>query len=105
MPSVVLGNTAPIEPVKIDEASDAVTRVPRPDLGNQETIWRIPGDESLANVTRLVTEGWSSHHSDAPPAWVESDDPLVAEILSREFECPIGRPKDWVVGPQEEVEE
>jgi hypothetical protein len=42
-----------------------------------------------------VVRTFSSHHSTEPPAWVESDDPALAELVSRHFGCPIGRPNNW----------
>lgn len=104
MPNIILGNTSVIEPVKPDAATTEVERVPRPDLGNQETIWRVPDDEPLHLIVQMVTSAWYTHHSDDVPAWVESDDDLIASLIGREFDCPVGRPKDWSTGPQEDTE-
>jgi hypothetical protein len=98
MPSLVLGNTAPIEAIKVDEGSDEVVRHPRPDLGNTTTVFSPAEHLGLGQILTLVSSVYASHHSDDPPAWVESDDPGLADALAREFDCPVGRPDDWVEG-------
>jgi hypothetical protein len=34
-------------------------------------------------------------HSDAAPAWVESDNKALATVLSETMGCRIGKPRDW----------
>lgn len=95
MPTIVLGNTAPIEAVKANDETDAVTRVARPDLGNQITTFNVPDNIGVGEALQTVSSIFASHHSDNKPSWVESDDEVVAQVLSREFGCPVGRPNDW----------
>jgi hypothetical protein len=95
MATIVLGNTAPVQPVKVDDKTDAITRVARPDLGNTITTFEVPDSVGIGVALQTVSSVFASHHSDAPPAWVESDDKVVAEALSRQFGCPVGRPNDW----------
>jgi hypothetical protein len=51
--------------------------------------------EFIGNITARGRGVWDNH-SNAPPAWVESDNEAVAIILSAQYGCPIGRPEDWV---------
>jgi hypothetical protein len=101
MPTIVLGNTAPIQAVKADDGSTAVERVPRPDLGNTVTTFEVPDSVGVGEALQTVSSVFASHHSDEKPAWVESDDEVVAQALSREFGCPVGRPNDWDTTPVE----
>lgn len=96
MPHLVLGNTAPIEARKLDENTTDVERVSRDDLGQTETTFDIPAEWSLSRQIDVVRSVYLSHHSDEPPAWVEStNDPEFAEIIAKEFDVPVGRPDDW----------
>jgi hypothetical protein len=95
MPTIVLGNTAPIQAVKVDDESTAVERVARPDLGKTITTFDVPDSVGVGEALQTVSSVFASHHSDEKPAWVESDDEVVAQALSREFGCPVGRPNDW----------
>jgi len=97
MTVIALGNTAPIEPVKVDDTT-AVERVARPELGNQVTVFDVPDSVDVGQALLTVSQVFASHHSDAPAAWVESDDETVAAILARQYNCPVGRPTDWVEG-------
>jgi hypothetical protein len=95
MPVIHLGNTAPIEPVKVDESSTTVERVPRPELGNQITTFDVPNDLGAGEVLTLVSKVFQSHHSDEKPAWIESDNAAIRDALASEFGCPTERPADW----------
>jgi hypothetical protein len=94
MATIVLGNTAPIEARKIKSDSLEVTRIP---IANSEatTTFSTPGHLGVGEALQTVSAVFKSHHSDATPAWVESDDVLFADALSKEFGCPIGRPDGW----------
>lgn len=105
MPTIVLGNTAPIQAVKVDDESTAVERVPRPDLGKTVTTFDVPDSVGVGEALQTVSSVFASHHSDEKPAWVESDDEVVAQALSREFGCPVGRPNDWDAAPAAETTE
>jgi hypothetical protein len=40
---------------------------------------------------------WSKHaEARSKPTWVESDEPLLAQMLAKHYGCPIGRPAGWV---------
>jgi hypothetical protein len=95
MAIIALGNSAVIEAVKTDETTDAIERVARPDLGQQVTTFNVPDNVGIGEALQTVAKVFASHHSDEPPAWVESDDEDFASALSKQFNCPIGRPNDW----------
>lgn len=92
MATIVLGNTAPIEPVKVSEDSTEIRRVPRPDLAPTETEFRTDNDLNSVEVLQIAGV-FRSHHSDADASWVSSDDSKIEALLAAEFDCPIGRPR------------
>lgn len=102
MATIILGNTAPIEAVKVDNTT-AIERIPRPDLGNTVTIFDVPNNIGAGETLTTVSSIFKSHHSNSNPAWVESDDEILALALGREFSCPIGRPEDWTENAPEEI--
>ena len=103
--TLLLGNTAVVE-VRTNEDPKTGERLPderidRSDLGNRTTTVRFPQDVPLDTRVQHVRELWP-YHSDADgPEWVESDDdPLLAELVARNFTtethtCTVGRPKGW----------
>lgn len=95
MARVELGNTAPIEPVKVLEEETDVIRVPLEGISKTETIFELPEDWDLSESIDVVKKVFASHHSDDDPAWVESDNEVLALALSQDLDCPIGRPEDW----------
>lgn len=94
MATIQLGNTAPIEPVKVDPNSTEVNRVP---MGASEAIttFSVPDHIGVGQALTSVSSVFRSHHSDEAPAWVESDDEVLASALAREFDIPVGRPDGW----------
>lgn len=80
---VQLGNTAPVE--VIDGARRA--------LGGPEvaTVVVLPDDATPAGAFVDVTSprGVWVQHSDQPPAWVASDNGVLAQLLSSHYGCPI----------------
>lgn len=56
----------------------------------------LTSEEIFKTVTETQSGGgfWVAH-STQPPAWVESNDPGLAESISAHYGCPIGRPHDW----------
>jgi hypothetical protein len=56
-----------------------------------QTMW--PLGEQMAAVRTHV----GMHFADRP-TWVESDDLLIAELIAREYDCRVGRPKSWRTG-------
>jgi hypothetical protein len=55
------------------------------------TMWTI--DEQLRTVREFVGQMFAES-----PSWVESDDQLLAQLVAREYGCPVGRPKGWEIG-------
>lgn len=69
---------------------------PAPLAGNRVTYVGVPGHNSLLDAFVTITAGtgvWANQ-SFAPPAWVESDSPALAQMLAEHYGCPIGRPDD-----------
>ena len=85
MPIVYLGNTSPLGSF-VEGDTTAVTTV------------HANEPNRLANVAAIKSL-WPNH-SDAPPAWVESEDTRLAEDIADLFSdethtCDIGKPKVW----------
>lgn len=106
-PTVVhLGNTAPIEPqpgASIDgegvERTALVLDNGRED-NNTITTLSVPAGMRLSEALVSVSNAYRTHHSDDPPEWVVSSEPLLARLLAEEFtseghECIVGRPDSW----------
>lgn len=95
MPTVLLGNTAVTVPVTEaqavthsgDEAPPAPKAVDAPELGQQITTIALPAESTIADVVAC----WAAHSS-ADPAWVESDDDVLAGQVAEHYGCPIGCP-------------
>ena len=95
MPTVLLGNTAVTVPVTEaqavthsgDEAPPAPNAVQAPELGQQITTIALPAESTIADVVACCTA-----HSSADPAWVESDDDVLAAQVAEHYGCPIGCP-------------
>lgn len=109
MPQVVLGNTAPLNARKPDPASDAVETSPLEiDNGREdnwtETTFVVPADRAIDAALAEIRSAWTRNHSDDSPAWVESDDPVLAQFIARAWATPdhevlVGKPKGWDHGP------
>lgn len=88
MPRVVLGNKAALD------RGIAMT-------GHRITSLDVPAGYSDSEVVNAVADPrdglWVRHSSDPGPAWVESDDEGVADLLAAHYGCPVGRPKSWKV--------
>jgi hypothetical protein len=98
MPVARLGNVAVREVIGADDDGTPIHRRYR---GQSTTEIQLPGDEEAwTHDERVRTvahdDGHWRAHSSKPPAWVESDDPVLAAALAAEFGCPIGRPAGWV---------
>lgn len=89
MPTVTLGNTAPIETRKPDDSVLEFERVPREDIGETYTVFSVPEGTSLIESVTTITRAFDGHHSDDAAAWVESDDPILAEALAQHYKCEI----------------
>lgn len=99
MPTVRLGNESVVEHVKPDEGTNESVARARKDLGQRVTtmsVNEVDGEdrESRAMNLSMVVRLWDMH-SDKPPAWVESDDELLEQLVAGQFGCPQGRPKSW----------
>lgn len=95
MTIVYLGNTAVREVIGADDDGAPIHRR----YSGQSTVISTV-DDSYTDEEKLRTfvhdDGHWSRHSSRPPAWVESDDPVLADGLAANYGCPIGRPTDWV---------
>lgn len=104
MAVINLGNTSVLEPFKQDEATDTFDVRPRPDLGQRVHQIGIPPsmqfEEAMGHIRRFIGASFGE-----PPAWVESDDPILETLIAREYDCPVGRPKNWVEGVVDEADD
>jgi hypothetical protein len=106
--TILLGNTAPVESVRIEdpETGDSVVeRNDRSDLGNTITTVTLPDDPpmKLVEVLQAVQNLWPWHSDADGPEWVESDDSVLAGHIADHFttdthESVVGRPKGWKEG-------
>ena len=93
MPTVTLGNVSPREFHDIDTApADAVphpdfpgkaVRVLDPAVSHTTTII-IPDGYSLGQAIQTVEAAWP-YHSDQPPGWALSDDPVLQMLVQHTF--------------------
>lgn len=102
MAYLTLGNVSVVESYKEDEGTNVTKLRARKDLGKQITTMSLNETDiddrpSRAMNLTMAIRFWEQH-SDKPPAWVESDDRLLAELIADHFGCDIGRPKKWSVG-------
>lgn len=102
MPTVLLGNESVTEPYKPDEGTDETLIRPRADLGRRVTAMNLNEVDGVDNPSRgmnltLAIRFWAQH-SDQPPAWVESDDDLLAALIADHYGCELGRPENWKEG-------
>jgi hypothetical protein len=85
MPTVLLGNTAPLdrgEPLD----GPVITTISAPDDASDIEVLKAIDDPG---------DGCWPRHSSERPAWVESDVPDLAEFLGQHLGCRVGRPKGW----------
>ena len=97
MPHIELGNTSPIDAKKVSPDSLEVTRVPVP-VSQAVTHHHVPDDWNLGDILTGITNVFRSHHSDAPPAWVDGDDELIVKALAQQYGVPVGKPAGWGEG-------
>jgi hypothetical protein len=102
MPVLTFGNASVVESYKPDPGVNATELQARKDLGRQVTTMHlneVDGEDRPSRAMNLSMAGrlWSQH-SDRPPAWVESDDELLAALVADDLGCPVGRPKTWKMG-------
>jgi hypothetical protein len=67
-------------PVELDSAED-----------ERATVVTFPDETDLLEAFTNVThpQGAWVHHSDSPPSWVSSDDDMLAQMLARQYGCPV----------------
>lgn len=109
MPVVAFGNESVVETYKPDEGTNATKLRHRKALGRRITTMHLnevdgppPGPAAAAWEERpstsmnvaMAIRFWAGE-SDKAPAWVESTDELLAQLLAQHFDCPVGRPKSW----------
>jgi hypothetical protein len=92
MPTHVwLGNHQAVEVTRDDK--DQLVRTPLD--GKRCTTVAIPDGRPLAEAITEIThqQGVWAYHSDATkPAWVASDNPLLAEVLAAHYGCELRTP-------------
>ncbi|WP_223268624.1 hypothetical protein [Streptosporangium nondiastaticum] len=87
MPSVRLGNSAPIGALPGHEG-EHVTEIDVPESRSfEEAIRDICHSEESGN-----TGLWQAHSTASAPSWVESSSPDLASALAARFGCSVGRP-------------
>lgn len=94
---VVLGNDAVAQTANTPDEHGVLAprRASRPDLGRRHTTFGpFPADWTPAEMLKALAHGWD-HHSDARPAWLESNDLAFAVLAAAELKCPVGCPADW----------
>ena len=108
MPTVLLGNLAVVESFgeaqavvhSGDEAPPApANTAARPDLGQQITVLS-PADAPVEAQVQGIAAAYVTESS-VDPAWVECDDPVLAEAVAAFYGCPIGCPvthDEWKEG-------
>lgn len=94
--TITLGNTAVIE--NVAQGDGTYDRRTRDDLEHQDTTMSFPDDWDPMEVVTAARNMWS-HQSDAPPAWVESEDNGIAGLISAALSTkgspvPVGRPDE-----------
>jgi hypothetical protein len=73
--------------VEVESAADLATQALVHIARQSGGMSHIPDQEAL-----LAVRGAWEAHSDAPPAWVWSDNEPFMVLLGAFFDCPIGRP-------------
>lgn len=94
---VALGNVAPIEVKNTWEDGELVSseRIP---LGDRQVTSASVQEENLADAiaTIIGQNGFWNSHSDAPAAWVVSDNKALEAVLADHFQCPAGEPEEGI---------
>lgn len=96
MPTIFLGNIAPISKLTIPGTGQRVV-VAESHIDQSTTVIHVPPDwpfdEALTNITKQTWPYMSSQ----PPVWVDGDDPGLVAALAASFGCPQGEPADWEI--------
>ena len=96
MPTVLLGNTSPIElpqgttAIVNDEVGERSASIG----GKTEVLIVTPDDQPLDKKLVEVRNAFRMHSTD-DAVWVEGSDEFFNEAVAQSFGCSIGRPSDW----------
>jgi hypothetical protein len=86
---VRLGNVAAREGIKTGKSVKW-----RKIEGNQVTTFSIEDERPLDIAFTEVKGGWDWHSSKAP-AWIDSDNHELLQMLAEHWNCAVGQPSNW----------
>lgn len=104
MPRIQFGVAKALEPYKPDE--ETTDRKARALKGNRIVTFNMPPPSELKDGS-IDPTGWTVQkylsfvESEAPfrwegkPDWVEGDDEALVGVLASQYQCRVGRPRDW----------
>lgn len=84
-----------------EEFSELATQTPNDRVVNRIKRNLTPQEQGYVLAIADIESLWWGTHSDAPPAWVESEDTAFATAVARHFtkdtghDVPVGRPSGW----------
>jgi hypothetical protein len=87
-----LGNHDAVEQARDTETGELVRA---PIDGKRCTVVHPPDGTPLAEAFTTITHPngvWAAHSDAESPAWVASDDPALAQLLSAHYGCPVREP-------------
>lgn len=102
--TVIIGNSAPVQPDKVNEAESLDVELTDLDIDYAETTFGVV-EGSLSSAVTTVTRTFESYHSREGAQWVESDHKSLEAILADHWDCPTGRPEDWPQPEQAQPQE
>lgn len=76
------------------QAVEGLDRIPLDGKRCTEVV--IPDGRPLGEAVTEITHGrgvWAYHSAAPSPAWVASDDPLLAEVLAAHYGCELRTPE------------
>lgn len=88
---VYLGNRQAIETIDGGQGIDARRQL----FGKQCTTVKIPGGTKLLDAARDITHPqgvWAAHSNADAPAWVASDNAILANLLAAHWGCEVREP-------------
>lgn len=92
--TVIFGNVAPTQPLRVDDETSATEVVPI-EGGPRETIYTFPDDMSLGEVIQNVSQTWHRDHSGDNPEFVYSDSEALETIFADQYGASRGNPENW----------
>lgn len=96
MPTVTLGNVAPVDAQAGITVGDEETETVALPVPHAETLVVVDCALPLVDQLREVDNVWRLHSTE-PPAWVEGVDEVFVGALAQNFGCPVGKPADWEI--------